>query len=178
MQCILPGIECLKQHIKQLEEHPDSYRPSRCPSCGKAGLWCHGRYPRAPGRSPEDRHLNWVFIPRFICPECRKTCSVLPECIPPRRWYLWAVQQMVLIWVLAGRSIRSVSRQAGPACSTVRRWRRWLDDRFVACAAGLRSLFAELGRYQDVRSFWKAVWRVMSLAKAMLYCYRYGMDVP
>lgn len=106
MQVILSGFDCLNQHIKQLNEDPDCYRPSRCPSCGKAGLWCHGRYPRWPGRNLDDRHLNPVFIPRFICPECGKTCSVLPECIPPRRWYLWAIQQMVLSAIVVGRSIR------------------------------------------------------------------------
>ena len=178
MQVILSGIECLRQHIKQMNEHPGSYRPSRCPSCGKAGLWYHGRYLRFPGRSPNDHHLNPISIPRFICPECSKTCSVLPECMPARRWYLWAVQHLVLSSILAGRSIRFVSRQSVLARSTVRRWRRWLDDCFVACASGLRSRFAEFGRYQTVELFWLAVWRVMSLAKAMLYCHQYGITVP
>ncbi len=157
MQVILSGIECLKQHIKQLKECPDCYRPSRCSSCGKAGLWFHGRYLRFPGRCVDDRHLNPVSIPRFICPECGKTCSVLPECIPARRWYLWAMQHFVLSSILAGRSIRFVSRQSGPARSTVRRWRRWLEDCFVACASGLRSRFAEFGRYPTVGLFWPAV---------------------
>ncbi len=96
MQVILSGIECLKQHIKQLNENLGSYRPSRCPSCGKAGLWYHVCYLRFPGRSLNDHHLNPISIPRFICPKCGKTCSVLPECIAARRWYLWAVQQIVL----------------------------------------------------------------------------------
>lgn len=178
MQVILSGIECLNQHIKQLKDHPDSYRPSQCPGCGKAGLWCHGRYPRWPGRNLDDRHLNPVFIPRFLCPECGQTCSVLPACIPPRRWYLWAVQQLVLSAILVGRSIRSVSRQVGPVRSTVRRWRHWLEDRFIECASALRSVFAEFGRDQTVESFWPSVWRVMSLAKAMGYCHQYGLTVP
>lgn len=178
MQVILSGIECLNQHIKLLAEDPHSYRPSRCPGCGKAGLWCHGRYPRWPGRNLDDRHLNPVFILRFICPDCGKTCSVLPECIPPRRWYLWAVQQLVLSAILAGQSIRSVSRKVGPARSSVRRWRDWLAARFVEYASCLRSLYAEFGRAQTGASFWPSVWRVMNLAKAMTYCHQYGMTVP
>ena len=70
MQVILSGIEYLNQHIKQLEEDPGSYRPSRCPNCGKAGLWCHGCYSRLPRHSPGNCSGQSVNIPRFICSDC------------------------------------------------------------------------------------------------------------
>jgi len=178
MQVILSGFDGLKQHIKQIKESPYRYRPNRCPNCGKAGLWCHGGYFRKPGRRPDDRYLNPVWIPRFMCPECRQTCSVLPECIPPRRWHLWATQQIVLNGVLHDRSIRSVGHHEGLVRSTVRRWKRWLEDRFVAQAACLRSVFSEFGRYPELQSFWWAVWQAMTLAKAMLFCHQTGMTVP
>jgi hypothetical protein len=88
MRPIVPGIGTLAQHLKQLKEAPETYRPKRCPHCGKAGVWCHGAYTRksdCEGRG--DDCLNPVPIPRFYCCHCRRTCSALPECIPPRRWF-------------------------------------------------------------------------------------------
>ncbi|WP_226382967.1 DUF6431 domain-containing protein [Burkholderia mayonis] len=58
-------------------------------------MWGHGCYDRKADRSA-DGQLNPVSVPRFRCPSCRRTCSRLPLCICPRRWYGWALQQQVL----------------------------------------------------------------------------------
>ena len=88
MYRILPGIDSLKQHREVLAAEPERYCPERCPHCGQAGLWAHGTYPRKADREGVgDESLNPVAIPRFFCPTCRHTCSRLPECVAPRRWY-------------------------------------------------------------------------------------------
>jgi len=50
MRHIVPGIATLAQHLKQIKEAPETYRPERCPHCGKAGVWGHGTYTRKSDR--------------------------------------------------------------------------------------------------------------------------------
>jgi len=112
MDRILPGVCSLEQHQQCLGEEPERYRPERCPSCGKAGLWAHGAYRRKADREGAGAAShNPVSIPRFYCAACGRTCSRLPECVAPRRWYGWALQQGVLALLLAGASIRAANRQ-------------------------------------------------------------------
>lgn len=106
MALILPGIHSLAQHLQHLQALPEDYRPERCPHCGRARMWCHGAYTRKADRErSRSASLNPVPIPRFLCSFCYRTCSRLPECVPPRRWYLWAVQQAVLGLICAGHSV-------------------------------------------------------------------------
>jgi len=100
---------------------------------------------------------------------CNRTCSRLPLCIAPRRWYGWAVQQTVLQFLLIGGSVRRCSRSTGLARRTVRRWRDWLDERSETFAFVLRSRFAELGRSPDRSAFWRQVLDHLSLAPAMAW---------
>ncbi len=61
------------------------------------------------GKNNSDSSLNPLKIQRYYCPSCRKTMSVLPECIPRNRWYLWSVQQVILLLFVQGVSIMSKS---------------------------------------------------------------------
>ncbi|NEV65266.1 DUF6431 domain-containing protein [Thiorhodococcus minor] len=125
MPVILPGILSLEQHLAELRLNPEHYRPARCPHCGRAGLGGHGHYARKADREGGGR-LNPIPIPRFCCAGCRRTCSVLPQCLAPRRWYGWALQQVVLVGLLAGTSARALSRGCLPGRRTIGRWwRRW-----------------------------------------------------
>ena len=124
MRPMLPGIDTLGQHLEQLQLDPESYRPEVCPHCGKAGLWIHGTYKRKCDREGVgEACLNPIPIPRFYCPDCHHICSVLPECIAPRRWYLWVIQQMAIIWHLAGVSFAKIAERIAPHEDSV--WRRW-----------------------------------------------------
>jgi hypothetical protein len=121
MALILPGIHSLEQHHRRLCVQPEDYRPERCPHCGKAGVWCHGAYSRKADREGRcDACLNPVPIPRFLCPHCQGTCSRLPQCLAPRRWYGWAVQQAVLAALVAGHSVR---QGVGSSRRAAGRWR-------------------------------------------------------
>jgi hypothetical protein len=66
---------------------PEAYRPDSCPHCRLAGLWCHGCYYRKADRSAGVESHNPVAVLRFLCRSCLRTCSRLPLCIAPRRWY-------------------------------------------------------------------------------------------
>lgn len=169
---IIADIVSLIQYINL---QPNFRAVDRC-ICGRANPWFHGHYPRKADR--EDGGLNPILIQRFYCPLCRKTCSVLPECIPRRRWYLWKMQQAVVLLVLSGRSVRAISKELPPSRHTIARWSLWLKDRFDAYKQALCSLFSELGRTNGLSSFWLACLEKMPLSKAMRLCHESGVDVP
>jgi len=111
MRRIVASIVVLEQHVKAVDETPSLYRPSCCPHCGIKVVWQHGFYYRKADRKTQsESSLNPVPIRRYCCSVCRHTCSPLPRCVAPRRWYDWAVQQGVLIQLLKGLSRRECAR--------------------------------------------------------------------
>ena len=179
MQRIVPAILSLPQHRAALERQPVIYRPSACPHCGLARLWGHGGYVRKADRRPEPSgSMNPVLIPRFFCQGCRQTCSRLPECIAPRRWYDWAVQQVVLLWLLSGGSVHQAAVQGGVDRHTVRRWWAWLRERSEAFGFWLRTRFPDLGRAVDWSGFWRGCLAAMPLSRAMAWLDREAVAVP
>ena len=126
MYRILASITSLEQHAQALAGDSEAYRPTACPRCQRSGLWRHGFYERKADRRVGvsiDESLNPVAVPRFLCPACARTCSRLPACIAPRRWYDWAVQQLVLLILVAGCSVHRCAFCTGRERHTVRRWR-------------------------------------------------------
>nr|VFJ60636.1 MAG: hypothetical protein BECKFM1743A_GA0114220_102682 [Candidatus Kentron sp. FM]VFK09859.1 MAG: hypothetical protein BECKFM1743B_GA0114221_101187 [Candidatus Kentron sp. FM] len=87
---MIGSVRTLTQHFLTLNIAPSDYKPKRCPRCGVAGLWAHGVYHRKGDRSiiSDNRSVS-TPIPRFRCPHCNTTCSRLPGCLSPRRWYPW-----------------------------------------------------------------------------------------
>lgn len=181
MNRILASITTLEQHLAAVlsDDAHVTYRPPCCPHCGVSGLWGHGCYFRKADRSTSDptKSLNPVPILRYLCHACKHTCSRLPACIAPRRWFDWFMQQLVLLMLLSGNSVRLCSHCSGRARSTVRRWRDWLGVRGDTFTFWLRSRFPELGRHPDHDSFWQHVMHTMTLMQAMAWCER-SMDVP
>lgn len=161
MSRIVPQILSLSQHLISLAKDPRRYRPDRCPSCGLAGsLWGHGVYGRKANRQREPGVSALLPIPRFYCKGCKRTCSRLPECLPPRRWYQWSIQQMLLCCLLAGCSIRYASSLIGVGRSTGRRWWNWLKGQSDRFAFYLKDRFPNLGRTSDLRDFWVCYFEV------------------
>ena len=178
MVIIVPEIHTLEQHLHQLDADPEFYRPDRCPHCGCAGLWFHGFYNRYPDRdSPSNQSLNPVPILRFLCPQdsCGRTCSVLPECIPPRRWFLWSVQQTFLL-LLLGKCLPE--KLSTPHPRTVWRWWQRLRDRFHTHRFCLASLNARWGQYTCARTFWSACFRGMTFSAALFFIHQSDEVIP
>ena len=176
---ILPAIESLDQHLYHLQHDPETYRPRQCPHCGLVGVWRHGHYRRKADREGQDGvYLDPVPIPRFYCRHCQATCSRLPACIAPRRWYPWLVQQAALVVRLSGSSLRQAVQMSRPARHTIRRWWRWLEDRFSRYSLHLRSHFPALGRCASPTAFWLTCFGRMSLADAMAWLDRDGVVIP
>lgn len=173
MDRIVGSITSLVGHLLAVVTDAEIYRPAACPHCRSAGMWRHGCYYRKADRSAGGcagggESLNPVPVLRFLCRACCRTCSRLPACIAPRRWYDWLMQQAVLLLLLGGGSVRECAHCTGRARSTVRRWRDWLHERGDAFAFFLRSRLPELGRLADFESFWRDVIDGVSLQQAMV----------
>lgn len=173
---IVSAIACLQQHLMTLAATPEAYRPERCPQCGRAGLWGHGRYYRKADRG--SGALNPIPVPRFVCRGCGGTCSRLPSCLPPRRWYLWSLQAAVLLGLLSGASLRECADTSGRARSTVRRWWQWLQQRHEPLAFRLRSHWPEWGRAGSWQGFWQLALAQEPLREVMAWLDRQGVAVP
>jgi hypothetical protein len=181
MSGILAKITSLGQHIQHFHDNPEDYRPSQCPYCHKSGVWAHGCYKRAVDRDEKTRTrdlLDPVPIPRFLCPHCGKTCSTLPECIPPRRWYLWVIQQAALLSLLAGESLPPRKPSKRPGRSTIKRWWNGLKEDFHLHADTLRAQDSELGRVSGFLEFWQECLGKMSLSEAMYLLHKGGLIIP
>jgi transposase-like protein len=177
MHRIVFAFLTLEQHLRAVVTTPQSYRPDHCPHCGFGCLWGHGCYERKADRSA-DGDLNPVAVPRFQCPSCRRTCSRLPLCICPRRWYAWALQQQVLQLLIAGASLRRTAAIFALGYHTVRRWWRWLSTVHEDFSFHLRSRFASLGRSVGFATFWLACLQLMPLCEAMAWLDHDSVAVP
>jgi len=175
---ILAEIMSLLQYVEQY--HDDKIdRLSRCPGCGLANPWCHGCYPRKSDRiNPASESLNLIFIQRYYCPGCGKTCSVLPECIPPRRWYLWETQQAAILLFMLNGSARAVEQQVKPSRYTIKRWLAWLITQFNSHKDTLCTHVPSFGLLTEPVDFWKHVFDKLSLGTAMRLCHVAGVSIP
>ena len=167
MRRIVVGITSLEQHIEAISASPERYRPRCCPHCGLKILRRHGYYYRKSDRRREHASLNPVPICRYLCSGCHHTCSRLPECIAPRRWYGWSVQQAALEQRLKGCPEDPYADGGGPDERTVDRWWQWLKARGDLFEFHLRARFAELGRAAGFDAFWRRVFASLGLARAM-----------
>ncbi|MDP3889514.1 MAG: DUF6431 domain-containing protein [bacterium] len=179
MRYIFSGIMSLVQYVDLQKYDPYKLRPEQCPSCGRLNLWGHGCYPRESDRiNPSSESLNPILIQRYYCHGCGKTCSVLPECIPPRRWYLWETQQTAILLFLLSGSARAVEQQVKPSRHTIKRWVAWLIVQFKLHKDVLCTHFASMGLFTEPVSFWKDVFDKLSLSTAMRLCYVAGVTIP
>ena len=181
MDRIVESVSSLVLHLIAVATDPEIYRPAACPHCRCSGMWRHGCYHRKADRSAggtgDAESLNPVPVLRFLCRACERTCSRLPACIAPWRWYDWLVQQAVLVLLLGGSSLRHCAHCTGRDRRTVRRWWAWLQERADRFAFSLRSRLPELGRLAGFESFWRNVIDGLSLQQAMVLLDR-DMNVP
>lgn len=174
---ILAEILSLSQYLTQYHENKIE-RMTHCP-CGRTHPWCHGGYSRQSDRLNESSEsLNPVFVQRYYCPGCRKTCSALPECIAPRRWYVWETQQEAIFLMLLGQSAYAVEKKTKPSRYTLARWFAWIMSQFILIKDALCVHFPDLGIFTQPVDFWKALFKKMSLATAMRLCHTSGICIP
>jgi transposase-like protein len=176
---IIAGISSLIQYIETLKTEYKLYRLEKCLCCGKASPRLHGCYPRKADRSRKPgESLNPILIQRYLCSGCRRTCSVLPECIPPKRWYLWDVQQVALLLLLSGKSLNAAAEEIMPSRHTIKRWLTGLKEQLLLHKDVLCNHFIELGRTSNFIDFWKTFLKNNLLSTAMRLCHAAGVRIP
>jgi transposase-like protein len=181
MPHILTGILSLIQYKNDIEPNfREALRPERCECCGKVKPHRHGKYPRqsAGGKNNSDASINPIKIQRYYCPSCRKTMSVLPECIPRNRWYLWSVQQVILLLFVQGVSITKIAKTQAPSRHTISRWIARFKNTFLVHRDTLIQIKTALSQCVTFHSFWTACLGLISLSKAMRLCHVSGVLVP
>jgi len=173
---ILTGILTLIQYKIEIENNPLPVRPDRCECCGKLNPWRHGTYPRKSARP--DASLNPILIQRYYCAACRRTTLAQPECISPRRWYLWEIQQAVLTFFMLGESTCAIAKKTMPSRHTIARWINRFVEQFRLYKDVLCNQIIELGRFISLADFWCACFKKMTLGAAMRLCHVAGVPIP
>lgn len=176
---IIAEILTLIQYLETSKNESELHRLEKCLCCGKANPRLHGRYPRKADRSSKPgESLNVILIQRFFCPHCRRTSSVLPECIPPKRWYLWDAQQEALLLLLAGKSLNATAKEIMPSRHTIKRWLTRFKEQFHLHKDVLCNHFIELGRTVNHTDFWQTFFKRNFLSTAMRLCHVAGVIIP
>ena len=167
---IVMGITSLAQHVQTLSENRQIYRPISCPRCGFGTLWAHGSYDRKADRMGVGQgNLNPIPMPRYLCAGCEGTCSRVPECIAPRRWYNWIVQAVYLRAVMREAQPEGEASASHPTRRTIQRWWNWLRECGPVFRFHLSSRFAEVGRVGGECDYWCHVIETMGLSRAMAF---------
>ena len=94
---IIRAHPCTCDSLVSLQTLPstDALRPLACPGCGflahfpdeTLGIVGHGTYQRQVLGLPDFPHGLLIFVRRYRCQSCKKTITVLPDFLHPRRWY-------------------------------------------------------------------------------------------
>lgn len=177
---IIAGIKTLSKHLEKLKSNRDDYCPSSCKKCCGLVIHSHGCYYRKASR---DSHLddadNPIPIPRFRCKGCGITFSCLPECIPPRRWYTWSVQEEALSQLLTLKNFTQGAKKLVPSRRTLSRWwDAWKRDHPVY-ADLIQAQYPTLGRLTaKFGDFWRTCLSRFTLANVMRVLYNQGAPVP
>ena len=180
MSHILSGILSLIQYKKEVESSLDEkYRPQCCECCGQLRPRRHGTYSRSSDRVNKScRSLNPILIQRYYCPSCKKTMSVLPECISPSRWYPWEFQQTALLLVLLGKSVYQVASELIPSRHTIARWYKWFKEQYRLHRDTLCAHYHALTGAFGFNRFWEDCLTIMPLSSAMRLCQIAGVSIP
>lgn len=171
MRNIVPKIISLSQYLDIQHNNPNLLRPSCCPHCGDEVLWGHGCYERKANRKNVINIFDPILIHRYFCPRCHRTCSTIPECLPHNKWYLWDIQQIVLIFFLIGKSFAAIAKKTMLPRHTVSRWINYFKTHLQKHKKLLYEQFSDLDISKSFSAFWLACLSKISLAQAMSYCY-------
>lgn len=176
---ILPRILSLCQYRYEIDQKPEQNRPAKCEYCGKKHPRRHAQYQRKTERDSSSAGLRSpLFIQRYYCAACGRTTSALPECIPPRRWYLWEIQQCALVLSLLGKSAYAIAKEIIPSHHTISRWVARFHEQFILHKDTLCVHFSELGRTSDLAEFWQACFDKITLGAAMRLCHVAEVFIP
>lgn len=179
MPIIISGFTSLAQYCVHMANPKTKTKLPVCPRCHADALIKYGFYHRKACRTKEtEPGLNPVSIQRYFCKACGRSCSALPECIPPHRWYLWDVQEDALKATICGKSYRSIAKALTPSRGTIARWIKRFKTQWRLYADHFRQYSPKLQRASEFQSFFSELLSVRALASVMLSCHRGKITIP
>jgi len=118
MQILHPFAGSVDQYTEQLAD-PDRHRPSACPQCqARHPLTAHGFYTRTLIDVAFD---GIIRVRRYLCQDCKRTVSLLPQFVLP---YLRAGIAVIALFLLARLLQGQTLAAAGKATQTAMPYQR------------------------------------------------------
>lgn len=137
MQILYLVLGSIQQYVRDIQERSaaDRYRLGRCPLCqARSCLLAHGFYYRTLVDKDFD---DSIPIRRYLCRDCRRTVSLLPDfALPYLRHSTVIIGLFLVSRLLAGRSLAEAAHAAFQPGMPYQRGQFWVR-RFRKQAAGL-----------------------------------------
>ena len=137
MQILYLVLSSIQQYVRDIQERSaaDRYRLGRCPLCqARSCLLAHGFYYRTLVHQDFD---DSIPIRRYLCRDCRRTVSLLPDfALPYLRHSTVIIGLFLVSRLLAGRSLAKAAHAAFEPGMPYQRGQFWVR-RFRKQAAGL-----------------------------------------
>ena len=153
MQILYLVLGSIQQYVRDIQESSaaDRYRLGRCPLCqARSCLLAHGFYYRTLVHKDFD---DSIPIRRYLCHDCRRTVSLLPDfALPYLRHSTVIIGLFLVSRLLAGRSLAEAAHAAFQPGMSYQRGQFWVR-RFRKQAAGLCAALVSLTAAVEATDF-------------------------
>jgi hypothetical protein len=131
----------VQQYCEEISD-PDRYRPDHCPQCeAQHPLAAHGFYIRTVTDVEFDGSIR---VRRYLCHDCKRTVSLLPEfALPYLRFSILVISLFLVARLLNGGTLRAAAKAAAQPGMPYQRGQFWVR-RFQSQAAALCAALAAL----------------------------------
>lgn len=139
MQILHPFAGSIQQYSEAISD-PDRYRPDHCPQCqAQQPPTAHGFYSRTVTDVEFDGSIR---VRRYLCHDCKRTVSLLPEfALPYLRFSILVISLFLVARLLNGGTLRAAAQAATQPGMPYQRGQFWVR-RFQRQAAGLCTALA------------------------------------
>ena len=153
MQILYLVLSSIQQYVRDIQERSaaDRYRLGRCPLCqARSCLLAHGFYYRTLVDKDFD---DSIPIRRYLCRDCRRTVSLLPDFALPYLRHSTVILGLFLVSrLLAGRSLAQAAQAAFQPGMPYQRGQFWVR-RFRKQAPGLCAALVSLTAAVEATDF-------------------------
>src|SRR6266851_1644097 len=141
MQILHPFAGSIQQYSEAITD-PDRHRPDHCPQCAaQLPLMAHGFYTRTVTDVEFDGAIR---VRRYLCHDCKRTVSLLPEfALPYLRFSILVISLFLVARLLNRCTLQAAAQAAAQPGMPYQRGQFWIR-RFQRQAAGLCAALAAL----------------------------------
>src|SRR5271165_1659099 len=141
MQILHPFAGSIQQYAEEISD-PHRHRPDHCPQCAaQRPLTAHGFYTRTLADVVFD---GVIRVRRYLCHDCKRTVSLLPEfALPYLRFSILVISLFLVARLLNGATLQAAAQAAGQPGMPYQRGQFWVR-RFQSQADALCPALAAL----------------------------------